>query len=383
MVLAFTALVGLLVAGCGGGAGGGESGSGAEEGDPLKIGLLLSLSGPAAPFGIPERDAAKALVKKINAEGGVGGRDVELAVYDDTTEPTECARGVTKLSQQDVVAIIGGTTGSCTLAAAPVAVRNEVPMLAPNGTIEVTDPEADFYPWVYRTTSNDLLNTKVTFDQAIEHGDRLALFYQEDAYGENTAEYVDELAEEAGVEVVAEASAPLDATDVTSQATKLRNGDADVVLMQVSSPGLGAQFVRAASQVGIELPMWGPIGLGQDEFIESSGPAGEGVNLTVVVNWYDRTDKQQELADLLEEDGLEPAGFGEILSTSGLLAITEAVENIEGDLTGSALRDQLESTCGVTTYAEGELCYSADDHDGWGEDTLRFVTIENGEFTPR
>src|SRR5690606_36413551 len=114
--------------------------------DPLRIGLLLSLSGPAAPFGIPERDAVEVLVKKMNDEGGVNGRKIELSVYDDATNPTEAARGATQLIQQNkVVAIIGSTTGSGTLAAAPVAMRYEVPMVAPNGTLAVTLKENKFY----------------------------------------------------------------------------------------------------------------------------------------------------------------------------------------------------------------------------------------------
>ncbi|MBE0694912.1 MAG: ABC transporter substrate-binding protein, partial [Aquamicrobium sp.] len=63
----------------------------AEDVKPLKIGLLLSLSGPAAPFGIPERDAVKALADGVNAEGGVNGRKGELVTYDDATNPTEAA----------------------------------------------------------------------------------------------------------------------------------------------------------------------------------------------------------------------------------------------------------------------------------------------------
>lgn len=61
----------------------------AQANEPLRIGMLLSLSGPAAPFGIPERDVVEVLVRKLNSEGGINGRKIELSVYDDATNPTE------------------------------------------------------------------------------------------------------------------------------------------------------------------------------------------------------------------------------------------------------------------------------------------------------
>lgn len=59
----------------------------------LKLGVLLSTSGPAAVFGIPERDAIVVAADHINATGGIDGRKIELVHYDDKTNPTEAARG--------------------------------------------------------------------------------------------------------------------------------------------------------------------------------------------------------------------------------------------------------------------------------------------------
>jgi len=77
-------------------------GSPAQAADkkPIRVGLLLSLSGPAASFGIPERDAIQILTKRINEQGGVNGHSIELVVYDDETNPTQAARGVRQLVRQ-------------------------------------------------------------------------------------------------------------------------------------------------------------------------------------------------------------------------------------------------------------------------------------------
>lgn len=350
--------------------------------EPLRIGLLLSLTGPAAPFGIPERDAVEVLVKKMNDEGGISGRKIELSTYDDATNPTEAARGATQLIQQNkVVAIIGSTTGSGTLAAAPVAMRYEVPMVAPNGTLAVTLKENKFYPWVFRSLSGDLTNTAVMFERAIAGGaKKVGLFYQEDAYGKNTADYIAELAKKANVTLVESATAPLKALDLTSQATKIRNAKPDVVLIQASAPTLGAAFVRAARQVGLEAPMWAPIGLGQKSFIDASGEAGNGVRILLVANWDDPGAGLQEFGKLLNAAGKPPQGFGEVIGSNALFAITEAVKTIKGDVTGSSIRDAIEKLCGIKTYSEGKMCFSADSHDGWTGELLVSAEIRDGKF---
>jgi branched-chain amino acid transport system substrate-binding protein len=354
----------------------------AQGGDVLRIGLLLSLSGPAAPFGIPERDAAELLGQQLNGSGGVNGRKIEFSVYDDSTSPTEAARGATQLIQQNhVVAIIGSTTGSGTLAAAPVAMRYEVPILAPNGTLDVTSKDNKFFAWVFRTLTGDLTNTKVMFDRATAGGaKKVALFYQEDAYGKNTADYLQQLARQAGVEIVDTAAAPLKALDLTAQATKLRNANPEIVLIQVSAPALGAAFVRAAEQVGLKVPMWGPIGLGQKAFLEGAGSAAENVKLVLVVNWDDPPAGLQKLGDILRAGGKKPEGFGEVISTNGLLTIVAAAKSISGEVTGAKLRDAIEKVCGLKTYGEGTLCYKPDDHDGWSPDLLTTVVVKNGKF---
>lgn len=354
----------------------------AAAAEPLRIGLLLSLSGPAAPFGIPERDAVQAIAKKINAEGGVAGRQIELSVYDDATNPTEAARGATQLIQKDkVIAIIGATTGSGTLAAAPVAMRYEVPILAPNGTLSVTSKENKFYPWVFRSLTGDLTNTDVLVKRAADAGaKKIGIFYQEDAYGKNTADYMQEVAKRYGLEIAGVAAAPLNSTDLSPQATRIRNANPDAVLVQASAPALGAAFVRAAKQIDMKSQLWAPVGLGQRAFIDASGPAGEGVKLVVLANWDDPIPQLLPLGALMKAAGKTPQGFGELIGANAILAIVEAAKQVKGDITGKALRDSLEKLCGLESYTAGKACYSAENHDGWSADFLTTVQIRNGKF---
>ncbi len=127
------------------------SGSLAPAQETIKIGGIFSLSGPAAPFGVPERDIVEILANNLNEKGGVNGKKIEMVFYDDQTNPTESARGANKLIRQDgVVAIIGSTIGTGTLALMPVAMASQIPVLAPVSTISVTSKDHAFWPWVFR-----------------------------------------------------------------------------------------------------------------------------------------------------------------------------------------------------------------------------------------
>jgi branched-chain amino acid transport system substrate-binding protein len=354
----------------------------AQAKDPLRIGLLLSVSGAGAAYGIPERDAVQVVANDINAKGGVNGRKIELFVYDEATNPTESARGIVELIQRDkVVAVIGSSMGSGTLAAGPNAARFEVPIMAPNGTISVTAKQHAFYPWVFRNMTNDTINTKAMFEKATAGGaKKLAIFHQEDAYGKETADYIQSMAKEKGVDVVAVASAPLRAIDVVAQATRLRNANPDVVIMQVAPVGLASGFLRAAKQVGLTTPIWGPMALGYQAFLDNAKEAAEGVRLVLIANWDEPTPALKELGDMMRKAGKKPEGFAELLTTNGLFPIIEAAKKIDGPLTGAKMREQIEKLCGVKTYSQGKVCYSADNHDGWGPDLLLTVEVKDGKF---
>jgi len=278
----------------------------------LKVGVVLSTSGAAAVFGIPERDAIVVAADHINATGGVNGRKIELVHYDDKTNPTEAARGVTQLATSDrVVAIIGPGTGGGALAAGPVAERLKVPLLVPAGTIAVTDRKNSFYPWVFRVGVNDLVTVRgILADIVKSGGKRVGVFYQEDAYGKAGADYAASLAKEMGFEVVESVSAPYNATDVSAQATRLRNARPDAIFTQVAISSLGAAYVKAADQVGLKVPTYGGSGLVQKTFLDAVGKAGDGMRVTSIGNLaHDPTPGEAKFAEILKKAGKTPSGW--------------------------------------------------------------------------
>ncbi len=353
--------------------------------DTVKVGVLLSVSGPAAPFGIPERDIIKILADKYNAEGGINGHKIELVYHDDQSNPTEAARGATRLiRQENVKVILGASIGSATLALMPIAAQANIPVLSPVSTQSVTNKEHAFFRWVFRTSTAsavtmEAMMKKVVFKPNIK---KVAIMHQEDAYGKDEADLAQKMIKEhGGIDIVAIASAPLSATDLTAAATRIRNAEPDVVLLLTSAPAMGGAFARASEQANLKAPILGSLSLNQKPFVDSAGKAGEGVMSVSLGNWDDPSPKQKELGKLLAAAGKEPAGYAEIIGSTAIVALAEALRHIDGEVTGEKIRDQVESICGyMGTYADGQLCYSKDQHEAFGPETVNVVKIEGGKW---
>jgi branched-chain amino acid transport system substrate-binding protein len=352
----------------------------------LKIGVVLSTSGPAAVFGIPERDAINVAANYINAHGGVNGRKIELFHYDDKTNPTEAARAVTQLvSTHNVVAIIGPGTGGGALAAGPVAEKARVPLLVPAGTIAITDRKNSFFPWVFRVGVNDLITVKGILADIVKNGGRrVGVFYQEDAYGKAGADYAASLAKDLGFEFVESVSAPYNATDVSAQVTRLRNAKVDAVFTQVAISSLGAAYVKAADQVGLKVPTYGGSGLVQKTFLDAVGKAGDGMRVTSIGNLaHDPSPSEAKFGAILKSAGKTPSGWMELIGSNGLMTAVAAAKKVNGEPTGAAMRDAIETLCDFEIHTRGRACFSKDNHDGFGESSLVITEIRDGAFRSR
>jgi branched-chain amino acid transport system substrate-binding protein len=108
--------------------------------DKVRIGVLVPLTGDTANFGISSSNAIRMAADEVNKAGGINGKQIELLVQDDRSDPTEAANIATKfVSQDEVHAILGEVGSTRTLAAAPIAQNAKIPMLTPSSTnVEVT-----------------------------------------------------------------------------------------------------------------------------------------------------------------------------------------------------------------------------------------------------
>lgn len=350
----------------------------AQSAEPIKIGVLIALSGPAAAYGAEERRAVEAVVNHVNAQGGIKGRKIELVVRDTKTNPTEAARLANQVIADDkVIAIIGATTGSETLAFADAAMRAQVPVFPMVGTPSVTDPEKPYSKWVYRMSVPLTTDLPASFNRMVKDGKkRMAVFSEEDAYGQQGSAMAVELAKKHGIEVVENISAPKTATDLTTQATKIRNAKPDAVLLVTASTGSGGAFLRKLQQVGVNVPVYGMAGIVQKQIITSGGSAADMLIAPALVN-PDEPGPLKELFALMKDNG-GVDGFGAVLGANAAASVVEALKS--GATTGAQLRDAMEKIGTIKGYAAGPIKYTPSDHDSWGPETLFFVTVRDGKF---
>src|SRR5512136_3311979 len=113
----------------------------AHAAEPIRIGAIFSVTGPASFLGEPERNTAKMLEEQLNRDGGLLGRKVEIIVYDDESDATKAVTAVDRLLKRDrVVAIVGPSTSGSTLAVVPKAEEAKIPLVSCAAAKKIVEP---------------------------------------------------------------------------------------------------------------------------------------------------------------------------------------------------------------------------------------------------
>ena len=187
-ILTTTALATLVAAGL-------ASGASAE----IRIGATMSETGPAAFLGDPEAKTLKMLVDKVNAAGGINGEEIALTLYDDGGDPNKARTFATRLVEDDeVVAIIGGTTTGTTMSIIPAAEDAEIPFISLAGAIEIIDPVKE---WVFKTPHTDRMACQKIFEDMKARGiTKIGMISGTDGFGASMRKQCLDVVGEYGIE---------------------------------------------------------------------------------------------------------------------------------------------------------------------------------------
>src|SRR6516164_2779502 len=127
----------------------------------IKIGSVLSVSGPASFLGDPEKRTLEIYVDEINAKGGVNGQKLQLIVYDDAANADNARTFATRLVEEDkVVAMVGGSTTGTTLAMMQIFEDANIPFISLAGAIQIIEP---VHRWVFKTPHTDKMACEKIF----------------------------------------------------------------------------------------------------------------------------------------------------------------------------------------------------------------------------
>ncbi len=251
-----------------------------SDGEPFRIGVMESVTGPGETYGTVAVQAKQMAVDEINAAGGVNGRMLELIVEDEKCNAQDSITAYRKLTDVDGVKIILGTSCSgAMLGAAPLAEEDGVIMFSGLAT----NPDiANAGDYIFRTSLSDAqlgIDTgNVLWADGIR---RLATITESTDYAEGvrrtTAEHFNTL----GGEVVAEERYASDVTDFRSQLTKLLNENPDGLHIAAQSEFSGGAIVKQARELGYEGPVYSEIVVIGTTALEIAGDAATGVKAIV------------------------------------------------------------------------------------------------------
>ena len=230
----------------------------------VNIGVIQPLSGANAQFGINCRNGIELVADEINAAGGIkalGGAKINLIVNDATSNPTTAPTVAQRLiAQNELTAVLGAFASSLTLAISEVTARADIPFLTQSYADEITGRGLESV-FKVTATASVIGRAQVNHTLAIAKAaggkvDKIAIMYEDTAFGIAQSRGLRRAAKDANTEVVMDESYPLGIIDATALVEKLRASGAQAVF-PVSYLNDGLFIVRTMRREGITVPVIG------------------------------------------------------------------------------------------------------------------------------
>jgi branched-chain amino acid transport system substrate-binding protein len=366
--LAGLAAVAVLLAGCGDDDGGG---GGRSAADPIEIGVVASLSGPAAPFGEQQLKGAQLAVTDWNAkhEG-----KIKLSVQDDQTDPKSGVSAMRKLVTDKPDAIMGPTASTIGVALAPIAKASKIPLMAASVSApEFVSPGG----FTFRDRSTTPQQSGATTKWAVDHGVRsVGMLMPNAADGRAAAKEIARVVEGAGGSITGTEYVESTQTEYQSQMTKLVAGKPDALFVFIIAPEGIALAMKQARQLGFKGRFLTVANVENEAFVKAAGRAAEDSvwSLETAPNGP-QADRYKAFASAFKQKN---GGDPDIIAGNAYDATMLLAQGVTAVGGGPALRDWLhkQKYAGIT----GSIAF--DDKGDIVDKQLTIRTLRVGEFGP-
>ena len=241
--------------------------------EPLKIGMVASVNGPAAESGLYWIQGAKLAVEEINKAGGLLGRQIELVIEDDQTTNPGSVLAFSKLAgDKDIPGFIGPIFSTQVHAVAPDIQRTGRPVM-----IGATDPQLTHMgnPWLFRCRPNDSYSARVIADYGVNTlgKKKWAIVHSTDAFGTNGMKNLVEALKRTGAEPVLIQGYANNSQDFTPVALAVKQSGADVMGTYMTLSPDQAIFARQLRQLGVNIAWVGSPTTVATTALKLAGPA--------------------------------------------------------------------------------------------------------------
>ena len=312
----------------------------------ILIGHVGSMTGAEATFGDSTDKGIKLAIEEQNKKGGVKGKQLALKTLDDSGKPEEAAVAATRLITQDKVAVLlGEVASSRSLAMAPIADSNHVPMITPTSTNPRVTKDGDkTRPYVFRVCFIDPFQGTVMAKFATEKKIKNVAILRDvgNDYSVGLADFFKKAFTATGGKIVADESYKAGDQDFKAQLTAIKNKKPEAVYV----PGYYtdvALIARQARELGIKVPLMGGDGWDSNKLYEIAQGALDGSYFS---NHYTDEDPSPVVQDFVKKYKAAYGSVPDALAVLGYDAALVAINALEKakDLTGASVRDAIEQT---------------------------------------
>ena len=330
--------------------------------DRIILGQSAAFTGPAAQLGIQFNAGAKLFFDQLNAEGGVGGRSIEIRQLDDGYEPDRCAENTRKLIEQDVYCLFGYIGTPTSLAALPLATKAKIPFVAPfTGAMGLRSP-LNRYAFHVRASYND--ETCLIVKQLHYLGiQKIAVFHQNDAYGKAGLDGVTLALAGLNNKPVATATVERNSVEV-AKAVETLVAVAPDAIVQIGAYKSCAAFIRAARKAGYGGRFFNVSFVGTQALADELGKDGAGVVVSQVMpSPYSQAHPitREFTAAVRKSGGLVSANFSSMEGYVAAKVLAEGIRRAGSKTNREGLITGLE---GINNQSFGgfQVNFSATDH---------------------
>lgn len=345
----------------------------AQSKDPIKIGVVFSLTGPGAGLGQAERNGALLAEKVINERGGIKGRPLKLLLEDDGSKADIAkvkAEGL--IFNEKVKAIIGPSLTASTGAIAAITNAQQIPQIAVTGLgppIELT------YKMLFHVMPPQSLNAKAMLEYATKglKAKKMGVLH-DSGYGQLVTNALKDQAGAYGVELAVIEKFEVGASDVTTQAAKVRAANPDAVFVIATNP---TPF-RNARQIRMTQTIVSAIGGSAYQYVNGMGEHGHDIVFPEFLVAEDPLAHQKDFVELYKKaynalpKNYEAAGW------DAVQIVARALDKVGPDATPDALAKAMREPY------KGELAsynFAAPDMTGIELSSYVYSRLLNGKFT--
>jgi branched-chain amino acid transport system substrate-binding protein len=353
-----------------------------QGGGTVELAMISPLTGPLSFVGQDNRAGVQAAVREINRQGGIKGRQIQLTIFDDASNPTQGVVHMQRIaSEAKYLGVIGSGFSSVGLAVAPVVSASKIPYISMASSAAQVTPAKPYY---FMTTATSRLFAYSMAAQLRKTGvKRIALMNDAGGFGQEGLRNVKELARRYGFEIVEEIVFPFTSTSFTAELTRVKNSNAQALWLW-NATTLAVTITKEAKQLALPQRLVLTGGNASPQFLGPACPEANGALINTylgpVAQYVKRTHPSRAIALRVNR---MLGKQGSTFNYDGYTAIRMFREAmLKGGFSREAINTALETKMKGFAGPGGRYFYSRVNHSGLQTNSMVISAIRNCKMVP-